>query len=406
LALKDPLAWAEQVQNPAIRAKGINPDDNMEMAKVLGTMYRNQMANQFANDISQLNSRNRLHKDEDLLNKTMTVDQAFDYNMKNDPTQAIKTVSGAITDLSQALTAPSLASAGPVLTSIAAGVKQLSQALQDHPNIATAAGVTGGAAALGGSGYLAASMAGGLGMTAVSGLATAVGALGTAAAVATGSVSGLYLLMQKFDPLGAEERKKRDDEILAREGRQPGGKFEHEINPFKTGGLKPWVTDLFGGGAPVGTDGTGPQMPGYQPYGSYDLRAAAAPPGWTVNAPQKAFPMTGAGGATAGAEGPEFPNVSGLGGASGVADALNNGAQTQAAGAASGAGYMEGLRSQLDAAASYAEEVAERIRRALDFSVTPQINSPSSSEVPPRRTSSLSSPDARRASAAETSRLV
>ena len=164
--------------------------------------------------------------------------------------------------------------------------------------------------------------------------------------------------------------------------------------------------DLFGGGAPVGTDGTGPQMPGYQPYGSYDLRAAAAPPGWTVNAPQKAFPMTGAGGATAGAEGPEFPNVSGLGGASGVADALNNGAQTQAAGAASGAGYMEGLRSQLDAAASYAEEVAERIRRALDFSVTPQINSPSSSEVPPRRTSSLSSPDARRASAAETSRLV
>jgi hypothetical protein len=110
----------------------------------------------------------------------MTVDQAFDYNMKNDPTQAIKTVSGAITDLSQALTAPSLASAGPVLTSIAAGVKQLSQALQDHPNIATAAGVTGGAAALGGSGYLAASMAGGLGMTAVSGLATAVGALGTA----------------------------------------------------------------------------------------------------------------------------------------------------------------------------------------------------------------------------------
>ena len=64
LALKNPLAWAEQVQNPAMRAHGINPDDNMEMSKTLGTMFRNQMANQFANDISQLNSRNRLHKDQ------------------------------------------------------------------------------------------------------------------------------------------------------------------------------------------------------------------------------------------------------------------------------------------------------------------------------------------------------
>ena len=61
LALTNPLKWAEQVQNPALahplKGQGINVDDQMELTKALGTMYRNQMANQFAEDMSQLQSR-------------------------------------------------------------------------------------------------------------------------------------------------------------------------------------------------------------------------------------------------------------------------------------------------------------------------------------------------------------
>ena len=50
---------------------------------------------------------------------------------------------------------------------------------------------------------------------------------------------------------------------------------------------------------------------------------------------------------------------------------------------------MEGLRSQLDAAAQYAEQIAERIRNALDFSATPNISA-GGSNAQPQRQSSLS----------------
>ncbi len=39
LALSDPLRWAEEVALPAMKAKGVNVDDRMELTKVLGTMF-------------------------------------------------------------------------------------------------------------------------------------------------------------------------------------------------------------------------------------------------------------------------------------------------------------------------------------------------------------------------------
>ena len=59
----------------------------------------------------------------------------------------------------------------------------------------------------------------------VLGLGAAITTLGTAAAGATGLIAGLY--WQSPDGSARQEgRKKLDDEILTREGRQPGGPNE------------------------------------------------------------------------------------------------------------------------------------------------------------------------------------
>ena len=414
LALKNPLAWAEQVQNPAMRAHGINPDDNMEMSKTLGTMFRNQMANQFANDISQLNSRNRLHKDQDLLGKTMTIDQAFDYNMKSDPTQSLKTITASLTDFGSALSSPALQQVGPVLTGIAGGVKSLAQLAQDHPHLATTGAIVGGSAALGGAGWFASQMAGGFGLSksateldaSAAALMRAAGAIGAggvgeAAAGASAGAGAKPSRLRRFGRLAGRTLKAlpvvgavteaadaaRDFELAHGAGQQPGADGSEGYDSILGSPRpRPFVPE-----APRQYDAFKDALEEYR---------RASQPGWTVAKPSTSWPMVGSGGATAGVEGPEFPGVTGLNGAAGVPEALNQGAQTQAAGEATGAGYLEGLRSQLDAAASYAEEIAQRIRNALDFSVTPTINSPSGAAESPRRTSSLNAYDHGRASAA------
>ena len=113
----------------------------------------------------------------------------------------------------------------------------------------------------------------------------------------------------------------------------------------------------------------------------------ASQPGWTVNQPQTPFPMTGSGGATAGAgEAPGYINN--------VTGALDLGGQASAAGASTGSGYTAGLKGELEAAVAAAIDAAERIRAALDFSVSPSIGSTTSPSTP-QRSSSLMNYDPR-----------
>jgi hypothetical protein len=414
LAQRDPLAWTEKEMLPALQKHGYDINDPEKLQQALNTLFRNSNANLFATDLSDPKSRLRLHKDERLMDEVMTPDRGYKYMLENDPTQGLKSITAALQDLGQAVTGPGMQQIGSVLSSISGGVKSFAQVLQDHPHLATAGGITAASAGIGGAGWFASQMAGGFGLSksateldgAAAALTRAAGALGggkagelAADAAGAGSAAKPSRL-RRFGRLAGRTLKAlpvaglvadaadtlRDIEVAHGAGQQPGAVNEGYDSILGSPRRVPFV----------------PEKP--KEYDAFrdalEAHQRDSQPGWTVNQPQKAFPMTGAGGATAGVEGPEFPNVTGLNGASGVADALNIGSQTQAAGAASGAGYLEGLRSQLDAAASYAEEIAQRIRNALDFSVSPSIGSSSSSTPNPGRQSSLIHTDHGRASAA------
>ena len=125
----------------------------------------------------------------------------------------------------------------------------------------------------------------------------------------------------------------------------------------------------------------------------------ASQPGWTVSAPQKAFPMTGAGGATAGVEGPAFPGLTG--GVDQIGASLQSGAgQASAAGASTAQAYHEGLVGQLQQTLSAVQSIVQQIMGTLDFSASPHINSTGDAGASaPRRQSSLGAYDHGRASA-------
>ncbi len=68
LAHADPLQWMEDVVLPALRekggrdGKGIDVNNQEQLKQALATMFRNQTANFFANELSQLNMRTRCTK--------------------------------------------------------------------------------------------------------------------------------------------------------------------------------------------------------------------------------------------------------------------------------------------------------------------------------------------------------
>lgn len=184
-ALKNPFAWTEKYLIPALQKQGVNVDDPLDTSKALATMFRNQNANQFAEQITQLRARTRLHKDKDLMEKVHPLDQIYANNLKTDPTQSLTALTASLENL--AATA-----ASPAMKNAAAGINWISEALQatavwtaDHPATAVSAGAAAGGGALLGAGYLSYKLMTGFGLT------TSAAALDGAAAALTAAAAGL-----------------------------------------------------------------------------------------------------------------------------------------------------------------------------------------------------------------------
>ena len=111
LALSDPLRWMEEVALPAMKAKGVKVDDRLELSKALGTMFRNQNSNVWANDLAQPASRSRLHKDEANINQAGTLDEIYQRNLSEDPTVAITGMTAALNNLMSAASSPAMKTA-------------------------------------------------------------------------------------------------------------------------------------------------------------------------------------------------------------------------------------------------------------------------------------------------------
>lgn len=215
LALSDPLRWIEEVMLPAMKKKGVKVEDRLELSKALGTMFRNQNANVWANDLAQPASRYRLHKDEENINKAGTLDEIYKRLLAEDPTVAMTAFTASLDNLTAAASSPAMKTAAEGITWVATSLQTVALAAKDHPNIALGAGVGTAGLALGGAGWMTYKLMTGFGLAgsavaldgsaaALTAAATALGggkvagvaagaATGTAAAAATGVGGALTL---------------------------------------------------------------------------------------------------------------------------------------------------------------------------------------------------------------------
>lgn len=179
LALQNPLEWTEKVLIPALQGAGTNVDDPLDLSKALGTMFRNQNANQFAEQITQLRARSRLHKDKTLMGEVKPLDESYAANLKTDPTVAITGLTASLDNLMTTASSPAMKSA-------AAGINWIAEALQsaanwgkEHPALAMGGGIAAGGASLAGAGFLSYKLMTGFG------LSTSAAALDESAAALT-----------------------------------------------------------------------------------------------------------------------------------------------------------------------------------------------------------------------------
>lgn len=176
--LKNPLAAGEKYLLPALAAKGVNIEDRLELTKVLGTLFRNQNSNAFANELWQAQNRQRLHKDKHLIGEVDDPDNIYQRNLHSDPKVALGALTASLHDLMITASSPLMGQAASGLAVVAGGVQHLANFLKDSPVLATGAGLTTGAVALGGAGYLSYQFMNGFG-------------LGTSAAALDGSAVAL-----------------------------------------------------------------------------------------------------------------------------------------------------------------------------------------------------------------------
>lgn len=192
-ALSDPLEWAEKTLIPALQKNGVDVEDKLELSKALGTLFRNSNSNMFAEALSQRLSRNRLHKDEDNMTKSATVDEAYKRNLSSDATEGVKALKASMESLMEATSGPAMETAAAGMTKLAGGISALALSAKDHPIAAMAGGGIAGAGALAGAGYLSYKLLTGFGLPASATALTASAAeLSAAAAVLSGkgAVSG------------------------------------------------------------------------------------------------------------------------------------------------------------------------------------------------------------------------
>ncbi|KAA0121004.1 hypothetical protein CIW48_26215 [Methylobacterium sp. P1-11] len=183
LAHQNPLKWMETVVLPALKAKGVNVDDDEELSKVFATMFRQNTSNFFANEIGLKSFRARLHKDADLQKQVGSLDEIYHRNLTQDPTEGVKAFKAGIEDLMAAATNPLMLPAAAGLKTLAEGLQSLALMAKDHPYLAAGAGGAAVAGGLAASGYASYKLATGFGLPAAAAeLTVAAKALEAAAA--------------------------------------------------------------------------------------------------------------------------------------------------------------------------------------------------------------------------------
>lgn len=188
----DPLDWMENVVLPALAkkggkdGKGIDVNNQEQLKQALATLFRNQTANFFANELAQLNMRTRLHKDEKLMELVGTPEEIFKRNMSKDAKVALTALKAGLDDVMTAATAPGMPFAASSLKNLAVGLHAVANAASDHPALATAAGASAAAAGLAGAGALSYGIMNGFGLGASAVALDGSAAALTAAATALG----------------------------------------------------------------------------------------------------------------------------------------------------------------------------------------------------------------------------
>lgn len=210
MALKNPLEWTEKVLIPALQSSGTNVDDPLDLSKALGTMFRNQNANQFAEQITQLRSRSRLHKDRDLMGQVKPLDESYAANIKTDPTVAITALTASLDNLMTTASSPAMKSAAAGINWIAEALNSAANWGKENPVAAVSGGVVGAGASLASAGYLSYKLMNGFGLSssavaldaAAAALTTAAGELGGASAIKAAKDAGGSGLWSKIPLAG------------------------------------------------------------------------------------------------------------------------------------------------------------------------------------------------------------
>jgi len=191
----DPLQWMEDVVLPALRTKGgkdgkgIDTDNQEQLKQALATMFRNQTANFFANELAQLKMRQRLHKDEALMTGVGSMDDIYKRNLAADPKVAFTGLKAAIENLLSTATGPGMPFAAKNITGLSTAIQAISNAASDHPAVAMAAGGAAAAAGLAGAGALSYGIMNGFGLGASAVALDGAAAALTSAAVAQGGTA-------------------------------------------------------------------------------------------------------------------------------------------------------------------------------------------------------------------------
>lgn len=154
LALRDPLAWSEQVLIPALKAHGFNTSDQLSLAKALMPLFRDRNANRLASVLVGDRDRMRLHKDEGLINRVPDAKAAYNQTLRRDPLMAWAAIRGSFGNLSSVLfgTGRQESPVAIALVHIANGVNMLAETLERHTwaanGIGAALGLSAGMAVL------------------------------------------------------------------------------------------------------------------------------------------------------------------------------------------------------------------------------------------------------------------
>ncbi len=166
LFIKDPFAWSEKHLLPALQAKGVDTNDPVATNNEMSQYFSDRNAGEFFSKL--INQRAQIARNKGLYERAAGLG-AGDTAGTSDPYVAAQGLTGALSNLTAALTAPAMPLATQMLNSLSGGLNSLAKSLSDNPEIAKIAGLsvaaTGGAVLAGaGIGALKGALPGGAGM--------------------------------------------------------------------------------------------------------------------------------------------------------------------------------------------------------------------------------------------------